>query len=168
MTLSKKSNLPKLDTLPKEAKSVSYVIKTANKELGQSQCNIDNILCYDHTRESTLFRIVGMIAKPTKPQKSELVKQIEKELLPNDYNYKRQQIDNHCYCRLHVSHKKIPESWVISKRMCKVRKLSLNITTSRIYLCQSRWNAFGYVRKTENWQVFSRNFFSTDVRKLIY
>ena len=103
MTLSKKSNLPKLDTLPKEAKSVSYVIKTANKELGQSQCNIGNILCYDHTRESTLFRILGMITKPTKPQKSELVKQIEKELL---HNYKRQQIDNHYYYRPHVSHKK--------------------------------------------------------------
>lgn len=71
------------------------------KELGQTQSNIDDIarsmgikmediLCYDHTREYPLFHIKGMITKSSKPQKIELVKQTEKELLPNHYNYKRQ------------------------------------------------------------------------------
>ena len=37
-----------------------------------------------------IFHIIGMITKSTKPQKIELVKQLEKEPLPNDYNYERQ------------------------------------------------------------------------------
>lgn len=37
-----------------------------------------------------IFQIKGMITKSTKPQKIELVKQLEKEPLPNDYNYERQ------------------------------------------------------------------------------
>lgn len=40
VTLAKKSNLPKLDNLPEETRSVNFATKTANKELGQSQRNI--------------------------------------------------------------------------------------------------------------------------------
>lgn len=73
--------------MPKEGKSISAVIKTANKELGQTKRNIDiawsrgfnmeDILCYDNTREFTLFQMEGIITKPTKLQKNELEKEIE-------------------------------------------------------------------------------------------
>ena len=51
---------------------------------------LNDILCYGHVRKSSLFLIEEMTIKPTKIQKSELNEQIEKKLLPNDYNYERQ------------------------------------------------------------------------------
>ena len=114
-----KSNRPKHDTLPKGAKSVIYAIKSANKGLGKAKPNIDiarsrrynkkDILCYNHIRESTFFQIETMITKSTKTQKNVLLKQIEKELLPNDYNYERQSN----FMRLHVSDKK--DAWAENK-----------------------------------------------------
>ena len=89
----KKSNLPKLETFTREGKIISCAIKTANKELGQTQRNIDiarsrgfimeDILCNDHTRESPVPNLRD------DPQKSDLIIQIEKDLPPNDYNYER-------------------------------------------------------------------------------
>lgn len=71
MTLAKKSNLPKLDNLPEETKSVNFATKTANKELGQSQrnivlarwggFNIEEILCYYHARQSIPLQLKGWL-----------------------------------------------------------------------------------------------------------
>lgn len=50
-----------------------------------------------------------MITKSTNTQKNVLLKQIEKELLPNDYNYETQSN----FMRLHVSDKK--DAWAENK-----------------------------------------------------
>ena len=70
LSVLSKRNLSKLDTSPKKTKSVSSDIKAGNKELafkGQTQrsnyvarsrrFNMEDILCYDHTRKSTLFKL---------------------------------------------------------------------------------------------------------------
>ena len=92
-----KVNLPKFDAKPHNVKSSTSTAKSATKQLGQALRQIDvarsrgvpmkDILSYDHSKGTALFDKYGLT---TKPDKSELVRELEKNLESSSYEFTKE------------------------------------------------------------------------------